>query len=125
MLLKEYEYSGNIFADINFAYFPFKVIGEEKDTIDRIKNLSPVCEQWQIEKELSLIEVHQDFLYRPFKSLSSGEQSKVLLAALFLRENNFLLIDEPTNHLDMQARTKDLFWFRMTEVFWITVLITF
>lgn len=49
--------------------------------------------------------MHQDFLYRPFKSLSSGEQSKVLLAALFLRENNFLLIDEPTNHLDMQART--------------------
>jgi lincosamide and streptogramin A transport system ATP-binding/permease protein len=28
----------------------------------------------------------------------------VLLAALFLKENRFLLIDEPTNHLDMKAR---------------------
>jgi lincosamide and streptogramin A transport system ATP-binding/permease protein len=27
-----------------------------------------------------------------------------LLAGLFLRENNFLLIDEPTNHLDMSGR---------------------
>lgn len=28
----------------------------------------------------------------------------MLLAALFLRENNFLLIDEPTNHLDQTGR---------------------
>jgi lincosamide and streptogramin A transport system ATP-binding/permease protein len=28
----------------------------------------------------------------------------VLLAALFLKENSFLLIDEPTNHLDLNAR---------------------
>ncbi|MDF2566239.1 MAG: transporter related protein, partial [Massilibacillus sp.] len=43
-------------------------------------------------------------LYRPFDTLSNGEQTKVLLATLFLKENSFLLIDEPTNHLDMQAR---------------------
>jgi len=30
--------------------------------------------------------------------------SRNLLAGLFLRKNNFLLIDEPTNHLDMAAR---------------------
>ncbi len=39
-----------------------------------------------------------------FSTLSQGEQTKVLLAALFLKPNNFLLIDEPTNHLDMEAR---------------------
>lgn len=38
------------------------------------------------------------------KALSSGEQTKVQLAALFLKETSFLLIDEPTNHLDMNAR---------------------
>ena len=27
----------------------------------------------------------------------------MLLAALFLKENSFLLIDEPTNHLDMEG----------------------
>ena len=41
---------------------------------------------------------------RPFNTLSKGEQTKILLAILFLKDNNFLLIDEPTNHLDTNAR---------------------
>ncbi len=41
-----------------------------------------------------------DVFYRPFETLSHGEQTKVLLAILFLKEHSFLLIDEPTNHLD-------------------------
>jgi lincosamide and streptogramin A transport system ATP-binding/permease protein len=59
---------------------------------------------WQILRELSLLKVSEDVLYRPFVTLSNGEQTKVLLAALFLKENSFLLIDEPTNHLDMNGR---------------------
>ena len=43
-------------------------------------------------------------MYRPFKTLSNGEQTKVLLTALFLNEGQFLLIDEPTNNLDTDAR---------------------
>ncbi|KGR74915.1 hypothetical protein CD33_14310 [Ureibacillus sinduriensis BLB-1 = JCM 15800] len=43
-------------------------------------------------------------MYRPFNLLSNGEQTKVLLAALFLNEGQFLLIDEPTNHLDTEGR---------------------
>ena len=45
-------------------------------------------------------------LWRPFETLSNGEQTKALLAALFLKEGNFLLIDEPTNHLDAEARER-------------------
>ncbi len=33
-----------------------------------------------------------------------GEQTKILLAILFTREDGFLLIDGPTNHLDMDGR---------------------
>ena len=43
-------------------------------------------------------------LEQSFDTLSHGEQTKILLAILFARENHFLLIDEPTNHLDMEAR---------------------
>ena len=43
-------------------------------------------------------------LWRPFSTLSQGEQTKVLLAALFLNDGRFLLIDEPTNHLDAKGR---------------------
>ena len=51
-----------------------------------------------------MLEISEDVLYRPFDTLSNGEQTKVLLAALFLKENSFLLIDEPTNHLDINGR---------------------
>lgn len=51
-------------------------------------------------RELSYLKVEEDVLWRPFETLSNGEQTKVLLAALFLKEGNFLLIDEPTNLKD-------------------------
>src|SRR5699024_9508707 len=50
------------------------------------------------------LDVKEEVLYRPFESLSRGEQTKILLALLFLRDNHFLLIDEPTNHLDGPSR---------------------
>src|SRR5690606_15962651 len=43
-------------------------------------------------------------LSRPFSSFSPGEQTRLKLAALFLRSGRFLLIDEPTNHLDEDGR---------------------
>lgn len=58
----------------------------------------------QIEKEISKLKVNPSVLERPFVSLSFGERTKVMLAAMFLKKNNFLLIDEPTNHLDLEGR---------------------
>lgn len=57
-----------------------------------------------IEKELGKLQVDLSVLDRPFDTLSYGERTKIMLAALFLKKNNFLLIDEPTNHLDMEGR---------------------
>ena len=57
-------------------------------------------------KEVSLLDIDDDVLYRQFNTLSKGEQTKALLAAMFLKENSFLLIDEPTNHLDAEGRKK-------------------
>ena len=36
--------------------------------------------------------------------LSGGENAKVRLCRLMLRESNFLVLDEPTNHLDQDAK---------------------
>ncbi|MGI6685347.1 MAG: Lsa family ABC-F type ribosomal protection protein [Bacillota bacterium] len=104
LLMGKYEYRGNISASVSFEYFPFPVENKEKNTIDVIKDILPNLVHWEFLRELSLLEVSKDVLDRPFQSLSHGEQTKVLLAALFLKENSFLLIDEPTNHLDMAAR---------------------
>lgn len=104
LLLGKYEYGGNISAAVNFEYFPFEVANPENNTLDVIESIYPDYLHWQVMRELSLLKVSEDVLYRPFETLSSGEQTKVLLAALFLKENSFLLIDEPTNHLDIEAR---------------------
>ena len=101
LLMGEYEYSGKITSSVTFEYFPYEVKNKDLNTIDVIKG---DYELWQLQCELSLLKVNEDVLYRPFKTLSSGEQTKVLLASMFLRENNFLLIDEPTNHLDVDAK---------------------
>lgn len=104
LLQGKYEYSGNISATVSFEYFPYHVENKDYLTMDVIEEIYPEYVHWQIVREFNLLKVSEDVLYRPFASLSSGEQTKVMLAALFTKENRFLLIDEPTNHLDMHAR---------------------
>ncbi|WP_271811479.1 Lsa family ABC-F type ribosomal protection protein [Clostridium beijerinckii] len=106
LLLGKYEYTGNISTNVNFEYFPYEVEEQENFTIDIIKEISPNSMDWEIMKELSMLDINDDVLYRQFYTLSKGEQTKALLAAMFLKENSFLLIDEPTNHLDVEARKK-------------------
>ena len=107
LLLGKYEYSGSISASERFEYFPFPVEDTSQMTLHILETLNPQMELWQISKELNLMGSDpDDILYRPFYTLSQGEQTKVLLASLFLKENTFLLIDEPTNHLDTQTRQK-------------------
>ncbi len=104
LLLGKYEYDGTISASVSFEYFPYKVQNKEADTIEVINSIYSDYHPWELNRELSLMEVADDVLYRPYKTLSNGEQTKVLLTILFLKRNSFLLIDEPTNHLDIEAR---------------------
>jgi len=39
----------------------------------------------------------------PVKSLSGGERNRVILARLFTKPSNFLILDEPTNDLDVET----------------------
>jgi len=104
LLLGKYEYEGNISASVNFEYFPYIVGDKSQLTMDVIEKTAGYFQLWELQRELSKLDVPDDVLYRPFETLSNGEQTKVLLAAMFLKENSFLLIDEPTNHLDVEAR---------------------
>lgn len=104
LLLGKYEYRGHIQASVLFDYFPFAVRHREALTIDVIEEADPDYELWKICRELNLMEADCEILYRPFETLSNGEQTKVQLAVLFAKEQHFLLIDEPTNHLDQGTR---------------------
>ncbi|HDR4723628.1 Lsa family ABC-F type ribosomal protection protein [Bacillus cereus group sp. Sample62] len=104
LLLRIYEYSGKILASVEFNYFPYPVADKNKFTHEILEEICPQAEDWEFLREISYLNVDAEVMYRPFKTLSNGEQTKVLLAALFLNEGQFLLIDEPTNHLDTDAR---------------------
>ena len=106
LLMHEYEYSGSITASVDFEYFPYPVEDPSLMTYEILERVNPVMEQWELIRELNLLDTDPEILYRPFRTLSFGEQTKSLLAALFLKEHAFLLIDEPTNHLDVLAREK-------------------
>lgn len=105
LLSGAYTYQGKISANVCFDYFPFSTGGYDRMTIEVLQDALPDLEDWAVCKELSLLEADVEILWRPYETLSRGERTKTLLAALFSRENHFLLIDEPTNHLDMYART--------------------
>ena len=106
LLQGKYEYSGSINSSVVFDCFPYSVEDKTQLTCHILEQVCPDAQQWQIIRELNLLDVEEDVLWRPFDTLSNGEQTKVLLAALFLNEGHFLLIDEPTNHLDTKARQK-------------------
>lgn len=104
LLLGELDAGGSIQTSVEFAYFPFPVSDPWQTAAELAEESVPGLEQWRFLKELRLLGLGEEILYRPFGTLSQGEQTKVLLACLFLRENTFPLIDEPTNHLDLAAR---------------------
>lgn len=104
LLLGKYEYNGRISASVDFTYFPYEVKDRDATAMDVLAEVCPNLEEWKLNRELKMLEVDDSVLYRMFSGLSNGEQTKLLLAAMFLNENSFLLIDEPTNHLDLAGR---------------------
>ena len=102
----KYEYEGSIVSSERFDYFPYEYDEEdmEKTADELIEKWKPQAESWQVLIQMNQIGMEAEVLYRPFKTLSFGERTRVMLAALFAVEGEFLLIDEPTNHLDSEAR---------------------
>ena len=60
-------------------------------------------------KSLHVMSFLRDFLFTPdrarqkVRSLSGGEQNRLILACLFSKPANLLVLDEPTNDLDMET----------------------
>ena len=96
-------------TNINVAYFDQmrEQLDEEATLADTI---SPGSEYVQIGNERKhVISYLEDFLFppqrsrSPVKSLSGGERNRLLLARLFARPSNVLVLDEPTNDLDIDT----------------------
>lgn len=106
LLMGKYEYTGSISTSTVFDYFPYQVNEEEleESAAELMYKWKNEIEEWRVMCELAPLSIDAEILYRPFRTLSFGERTKVMLAVLFSGENDFLLIDEPTNHLDKESR---------------------
>ena len=82
-------------------------LNEEATLIDTISQGSDFIEIGGAKKHV--ISYLEDFLFAPerarspVKSLSGGERNRLLLARLFTRPSNVLVLDEPTNDLDIET----------------------
>jgi ATP-binding cassette subfamily F protein uup len=87
----------------------------------RRESLDPEATLWQVlapdggdtliarGRQRHVVSYLKDFLFdesqarQPVKALSGGEKARLLLARLFAKPSNLLVLDEPTNDLDMET----------------------
>ena len=95
---------GKIDCPLTPVLFPYPVADGTQTAWQIAQTAAATCEDWRLMRELSLLNVPEEALNRPFDTLSGGEQTRVMLSALFAREDAYPLIDEPTNSLDAPGR---------------------
>ena len=117
LLQGKYKYKGTITKNAEVDYFPFEISNKDRMAIEIVNEIAPNVEDWEIIKELNLLNTETEILYRNFNTLSGGEKVKILLISLFLKGENFLLIDEPTNHLDIETKNNIVNYFKKKKGF--------
>jgi len=60
-------------------------------------------EEWECGIIAARFRISYEHLYLPIQALSGGYQTRVKLAAMMLKEPNFLILDEPSNYLDLNT----------------------
>jgi len=94
---------------LDVAYFD-----QYRGELDPEKSVMDNLAEGKQEVEVNGIKRHvlgylQDFLFHPerartpVKALSGGEKNRLLLAKIFLKPSNLLILDEPTNDLDVET----------------------
>ncbi|ASP49068.1 ATP-binding cassette ATPase Uup [Cognaticolwellia beringensis] len=96
-------------VNLDIAYFD-----QHRDALDLKKTVQEIVGEGKQEvlvngKPRHVLGYLQDFLFSPkrartpVRALSGGEKNRLLLARLFLRPSNLLILDEPTNDLDIET----------------------
>ncbi len=112
--------TGQVRAVVKESVAPFQAWEEEMDELlqhddeESLARYAKLQERYdaeggytidaRIESELAALGLTPEELERSFDTLSEGQRTRALIAALFLRVDSWPLIDEPTNHLDAHGR---------------------
>ena len=103
--------SGSVEVGTNLEVAYFDQLRDQLDEDRTVKdNLDRGADNVTINgKSKHVISYLQDFLFTPQRanspvnSLSGGERNRLLLAKLFIKPANILVLDEPTNDLDVET----------------------
>ncbi|MCJ8318183.1 MAG: ATP-binding cassette domain-containing protein [Colwellia sp.] len=96
-------------VNLDIAYFD-----QHREALDLNKTVQEIVGEGKQEvivngRSRHVLGYLQDFLFSPkrartpVRALSGGEKNRLLLARLFLRPSNLLILDEPTNDLDIET----------------------
>ena len=118
--LRPNESGETVFNVLKNAVAPFQTWESQMDVLVEVGTESAMNEYGDIQSryaelggydidtrimaEMAGLRLAEHLLARPFGSLSGGEQTRALIAALFLQRDRYPLIDEPTDHLDLEGR---------------------
>lgn len=92
------------FAEI--GYFEQEEASSDNTALQEIWDEYPGMTNGEVRAALARCGLTSEHITTQMKVLSGGENAKVRLCKLMLREVNFLVLDEPTNHLDVDAKAE-------------------
>lgn len=99
-------YEGKVEHDqfMSEGYFEQEEIASSKTALEEIWDLYPSLTNAEARAALAKCGLTTEHITSQMKVLSGGENAKVRLCKLMLKECNLLVLDEPTNHLDVDAK---------------------
>ena len=99
-------FSGSIMQDqfVQEGYFEQEETNSDKTALQEIWDEYPSMMNAEVRAALARCGLTTEHITSQMKVLSGGENAKVRLCRLMLKEVNLLVLDEPTNHLDVVAK---------------------
>jgi len=88
------------------AYFEQESKAPSMTPLDDVWNEFSSMNQHEVRAALARCGLKNEHITRSLSQLSGGEQAKVRLCKLMMRETNWIAFDEPTNHLDVVAKAE-------------------
>jgi ATPase subunit of ABC transporter with duplicated ATPase domains len=98
--------SGTVDIDpfVESGYFEQEKIAESHTALEEIWHEFPAMTNAEVRRALAKCGLTAEHIGSQMKVLSGGENAKVRLCKLMLRNMSLLVLDEPTNHLDGEAK---------------------
>ena len=102
LLQGKYPYSGTISASVEFEYFPYEVANLSRTGLEVVREIAPEAEDWEIQRELGLLDLAERSLELPFSSLSNGERKMLHSAKQILISE--IVLSQDASYEDVEAR---------------------